>query len=274
MSEADRNIPTALGTLRVRVTGTGPAMLLWPSLLMDHALWDGQVAYFSPRFTTVAIDPPGHGASTPLDRPFTFEECARALLQVLDALDIDRAHIVGNSWGAMIGTTFTARYPERVLTAVLMNGTASPAGPRQRLEYGALLALARVLGGFRGPLVHAALTAFLGPETMRSRPRVVEQVRRTVRANDIGSAAHAVRSVVVRRPDQRELAASLRTPTLVVGGRQDATFPPAEVEAMARAIPDAELSFLEDAAHLVALEVPDAVNALVDDFLRRHAPHD
>ncbi|GGL32728.1 putative hydrolase, alpha/beta fold protein [Nocardia jinanensis] len=248
-------------------------MVLWPSLLMDHTLWDGQVAHFSTRFTTIAVDPPGHGASTPLDRPFTFGECARCIGRILDTLGIDRAHIVGNSWGAMIGATFAALYPERVLTAVLMNGTASPAGMRQRLEYGALLALAQIIGGFRGPLTRSSLSAFLGPTTMRTRPDVVERVRRAVRANDIGSARYAVRSVVVRRPDQRQLLAQIHTPTLVVGGRQDATFPPAEVEDMARAVPGAELSFVEDAAHLLAIEVPDAVNALIDDFLRRHEPH-
>ncbi|WP_327152427.1 alpha/beta fold hydrolase [Nocardia sp. NBC_01329] len=266
------DIPTELGTLRVRVTGSGPAMLLWPSLLMDHTLWDAQVAYFSPRFTTIAVDPPGHGASTPLARPFTFEECARCVLQILDALGIDRAHFVGNSWGAMIGATFGAVHPERVLTAVLMNGTATPAGMRQRLEFRALLAFARILGGYRGPLTRSALSAFLGPTTMRTRPDVVARVRHTVRANDVGSTRHAVHSVVIRRPDQRQLLDRIRTPTAVVGGRQDSTFPPAEVEELARSVPGAELSFLED-GHLLAVEVPDQVNSLIDDFLRRHEPH-
>lgn len=270
MNVMDRDISTELGTLRVRIAGAGPAILMWPSLLMDHALWDAQVAHFSPRFTTIAVDPPGHGASAPLDRPFTFDECARCLLQIIDALDIDRAHIMGNSWGAMIGATFCARYPERVRTGILMNGTASPARTRQRLEYGALLALARVLGGFRPPLTRAALSAFLGPTSIETRPAVVEQVRRTVRSNDIRSVAPAVRSVVVRRPDQRDLLARIRNPILVIGGRQDATFPPAEVEDMAHAIPEAQLVFVENAAHLLALEVPDFVNTLIDDFLRQH----
>lgn len=271
MSGSDRHIPTELGTLRVRVTGTGPALLLWPSLLMDHRLWDAQVAYFSARFTTIAVDPPGHGASTPLDRPFTFGECAHCIVQILDTLGIERVHIVGNSWGAMIGATFCALHPERVLTAVLMNGTASPARMRQRLEYGALLVLARILGGFRGPLTHSALGAFLGPATVQTRPEVVEMVRNSVRANDIRSVRHAVRSVVIRRPDQRQLLAQIRTPTLIVGGRQDSTFPPAEVEEMARAVPGAESAFVEDGAHLLAVEVPDAVNTLIDGFLGRHA---
>lgn len=272
MNMTIRDIPTELGTLRVRIAGTGPAIVMWPSLLMGHALWDAQVAHFAPRYTTIAIDPPGHGASTPLDRVFTFEECARCLLQILDALDVDRAHIVGNSWGAMIGATFTALHPGRVRTSILMNGTASPARPRQRLEYGALLVLARALGGFRPPLTGAVRSAFLGPTSLRSRPDVVEQMMRMVAANDIGSVAHAVRSVVVRRPDQRHLLARIRTPTLVVGGLQDATFRPPEVEDMANAIPGARLTFIEDAAHLVALEVPGVVNTLMDDFFRRHEP--
>lgn len=270
MNVKKRDIPTELGTLRVQVSGTGPAILMWPSLLMEHTLWDAQVAHFSPRFTTIAVDPPGHGASTPLDRSFTFDECARALLQILDVLGVDRAHIMGNSWGAMIGATFCARYPERVRTGILMNGTASPAPRRQRLEYRVLLALARVLGGFRPPLTGAALSAFLGPTSIESRPAVVEKVLRTVRSNDIRSVAPAVRSVVVRRPDQRDLLARIRNPTLVIGGRQDATFPPAEVEDMARAIPGARLVFVEDGAHLLALETPDSVNTVIDDFLRDH----
>ncbi|WP_328394513.1 alpha/beta fold hydrolase [Nocardia sp. NBC_00416] len=272
MSATDRDVATDLGTLRVRVAGTGPAMLLWPSLLMDHTLWDAQVAHFAPRYTTIAVDPPGHGASARLDRMFTFDECARCLLQILDAVGAERAHIVGNSWGAMIGATFSALYPERVLTSILMNGTASPARMRQRLEYSALLVLARMRGGFQPPLTRPALTAFLGPTSLATRPDVVEHTLRTVRANDVGSVAPAVRSVVVHRPDQRGLLAQIRTPTLVIGGREDATFPPAEVEDMARAIPAARLMFVEDAAHLVALEVPGRVNTLMDDFLRQHEP--
>ncbi|MGW4841890.1 alpha/beta fold hydrolase [Nocardia brasiliensis] len=55
-----------------------------------------------------------------------------------------------------------------------------------------------------------------------------------------------------------------------MAGREDNTFPLAELETMARAIPAAELVVLDNAAHLAAAEVPDAVNALVGQFLSRH----
>ncbi|MFD6160109.1 alpha/beta fold hydrolase [Nocardia sp. NPDC060256] len=266
-----RDIPTRLGTLRVQIAGAGDPILLWPSLLLDHTLWQAQIKHFAPRFTTIAVDPPGHGASGPLTRTFTFDECALCIAEILDALGIDRAHIVGNSWGAMIGATFAARYPDRVHSAVLMNGTASPAPRRQRLEYAALLTIARLLRGIRPPLTRSVVAAFLGPTSRRTRPEVVEAMLRVARANDVASVSPAIRSVVSLRPDQRRLLGEIRTPTLVVAGREDATFPPAEVEEMARCIPGAEFVLLDGAAHLVALEVPDTVNALIDDFLSRHA---
>lgn len=267
----DRDIDTTLGKLRVGVKGSGPAIVLWPSLLMDRTLWDAQVEHFSPRFTTIALDPPGHGASSLLTRDFTFDECASCVVEVLDALDVDRAHLLGNSWGAMVGGVFAARHADRVGCSVLMNGTASTAPLRQRIEYGALLQAVRLLGGFRPPLTRSVIRAFLGPTSRRTRPEAVRTVLDVARRNDVASARHAVRSVVPDRPDHHALFATIRTPVLVIAGREDATFPLDELRSMADAIPTSELVVLDDAAHLVALEVPETVNSLVDRFLAERA---
>jgi 3-oxoadipate enol-lactonase len=263
----DQYVETVLGRIRLRVAGDGPAMVCWPSLLMDGTLWDAQAAYFADRFRVVLVDPPGHGGSSPLTRGFTFTECARVVVQILDALGIDRAHVVGNSWGGMIGGTFAALYPDRVDRAVLMNATASRAGLRQRVEYPMLVVTARLLGGMRGPLVGPVRDAFLGPTSRRERPSVVAYVNDLASRADVASARHAVTSVVPRRPDQRELFGAIKAPVLVVAGREDATFPVAETQAMADAIPGAAFVVLERTAHLAALENPVEVNALLEDFL-------
>lgn len=103
----------------------------------------------------------------------------------------------------MIGGTFAASHPDRIGRAVLMNCTASAAGSRQKLEYGFLLRVAKLLGGIRPPLTRSVLKAFLGPTTFTTRPDVVAFVRDTVQAADIRSCAWAVKSVVPARPDQR-----------------------------------------------------------------------
>jgi 3-oxoadipate enol-lactonase len=263
----NHDVDTTLGTLSVGVIGSGPAMLMWPSLLLDKTMWDAQVDHFRSRFTTVAIDPPGHGASSPLTRDITLDECATCVVEVLDALHLERAHFLGSSWGAMVGGVFAARHPDRVGHSVLMNGTASTAQRRQRVEYRALLRVGQLLGGVKPPLTRSVVRAFLGRTSRQHRPDAVGAVLEVAGRNDMASVSHAVRSIVPDRPDHHQLFSTITTPVLVIGGREDTTFPLNELESMAEAIPHSELVILDDASHLVALEVPDTVNALIDTFL-------
>ncbi|ORW65186.1 alpha/beta fold hydrolase [Mycobacterium saskatchewanense] len=245
---------------------------MWPSLLMTGDLWAGQATRFGNRNRLVLIDPPGHGGSEPLRAMFTFDECARCVVDLMDGLGIDNAHFVGNSWGGMIGATFAARYPGRVGRAVLMNCTASKAGAPQKMKYAAMLWAAVALGGIRPPLTRSAVRGFLGPTSLRTRPTVVETVRRNLRAVDADSTRWAIRSVVPARPDQHALLGRIEAPVLVVAGAEDATFPVAETRAMADSIPHASFTVLDRVAHLAALEDPDRVNQLLDAFLFGAAP--
>lgn len=243
--------------------------MFWPSLLMTGDMWSAQADHFGTDHQVIAVDPPGHGGSQKLTAPFSFADCARCIVDLLDGLGIARTHFVGNSWGGMIGGTFAATYPDRIGRAVLMNCTASAAGNRQRIEYGFLLRVAKLLGGIRPPLTRSVLKAFLGPTTFSTRPEVVAFVRDAVQAVDVSSSAWAVKSVVPARPDQRALLSRVATPVLVVAGAEDATFPLTETIAMAEAIPGAAIAVLEGVAHLAALENPSVVNSLIEQFVFR-----
>jgi 3-oxoadipate enol-lactonase len=232
-------------------------------------MWAAQADHFSGEHQVILVDPPGFGRSEKLTAPFSFEDCARCIVDILDGLGIERTHFVGNSWGGMIGGTFAATYPDRIGSAVLMNCTASAAGIRQKVEYGFLLRMTKVLGGIRPPLTRSVLKAFLGPTTFATRPAVVSFVRDAVQAVDVRSGGWAVKSVVPRRPDQRALLSRVTTPVLVVAGVEDATFPLQETIAMAEAIPGAAIAVLEGVAHLAALENPVVVNTLIGEFVFR-----
>ncbi|MFI7664299.1 alpha/beta fold hydrolase [Nocardia sp. NPDC049526] len=271
MKRTHTHVSTRLGLVHAVITGSGDPIVMWPSLLMDAALWDAQVDYFARNHLTIAVDPPGHGRSSRLEQRFTFEECAGCVVDILDQLEIRRTHFIGNSWGAMIGGTLAATFPERVETAVLMNGTASSAPTVQQMQYRMLLMVIRILGGIRPPLTKSVVRAFLGPTTVSTRPQVVRKVVDIARGNDPVSIINAVHSVVIDRPDQRDLFASITCPTLIVGGREDRTFPLPELQAMADAIPGSELVVIDGAAHLTAAEVPDEVNRLVETFLANRA---
>lgn len=271
MSESlfeDVYVETVLGRIRLRVGGDGPAILFWPSLLMDGSMWLDIARRLQPHYKVVLIDPPGHGASSPLTRGFDFAACAICLREIVDALQLTSVHYVGNSWGAMIGGTFAALYPDRVGKLVLMNGTASPCSAWQRIEYNLLIRMGLLLGGIRGPLRGSAEKAFLGPTTRANRPAVVTGLREALSRVDFRSVRWAVESVVPRRPDQLALYAAVRAPVLVVAGAEDATFPIDETRMAANAIPGASFVVLKGVAHLAGFESPGEVSELIDGFIR------
>jgi len=263
----EQTVDTTLGRIRLQVGGSGTPIVFWPSLLMTGDMWHGVADRLIADHQVVLVDPPGQGKSQPLTSLFGFDDCARCVADILDGVGLEKAHFVGNSWGGMIGATFAATYPGRVGGAVLMNCTASRASIRQKVEFALLVQVAKWTGGI-GPLLNRpVLKAFLGPTTMRNRPDVVEHVSVTVKSVDIASASWAVKSVVPRRPDQRELLGRIHTPVLVVGGAEDATFPPRDAIEMAKAIPGASVRVLDGVAHLAGLENPPLVSALVEQFL-------
>jgi 3-oxoadipate enol-lactonase len=266
----DVEVPTCLGRIRVRVAGSGPGLMFWPSLMMDGELWMAQAQHFVGRYRVVLIDSPGHGRSEALTRMFGFDECARCVVQIMDALGLQQTHFVGNSWGGMIGGTFAALYPQRIGAAVLMNATASPAKPAQKIEYWVLTRTLRLLGQIRGPLTGLVVKAFIGPSTARDRPWVAGAIKAALKRSRVRSVYWAIRSVVPARPDQRPLFAKIRTPVLVVAGIEDQTFPVSETRLMADAIPGSEFVVLPETAHLAALERPDLVNPLIERFLLQY----
>ncbi len=264
---SEQTVHTVLGTVRVQIAGTGPPIVFWPSLLMTGDMWHGVADKLVARSRVILVDPPGHGGSQRLTDMFTFGDCARCVVDILDGLGVDRAHFVGNSWGGMIGATFAATHPDRIGRAVLMNCTAGRASVRQKMQYAVLLRLAQWRGEIGPVLIRSVLKAFLGPTTFRQRPGVVAQVRSAVHAVNVPSVSWAVQSVVPARPDQRALCGAISTPVLVVAGAEDVTFPPREAIAMADAIPDSSVRVLDKVAHLAGLEDPTLVSALVGQFL-------
>jgi 3-oxoadipate enol-lactonase len=272
LTESTNRIPTTLGHLNVRLCGkdSGPAMVFWPSLLMDGRMWRAQAAHFGDRYRIVMVDSPGHGLSDPLTRNFTLDECAHALCQILDALRIQDCILVGNSWGGMMGGVFAATYPQRTRAAILMNCSASAVGWRQKVEFLMLAALLSRLREMPGLLLRRAVIAFTGPTTEATRPEVVAQIRASVLEANPRSVHWAVRSVVPYRVDRHRQLTGIRSPVLVVAGAEDRTFPVPETKAMADSIPGSRFVVLPRIGHLAGLEAPNTVNEVIERFLGEH----
>jgi 3-oxoadipate enol-lactonase len=262
----DRHVGTVLGRLHVRVRGEGSAVLFWPSLFMDGAMWHAQVDALASEHCCVVIDPPGQGHSAPALYPPTPPACADAAVQVLDALRLERAHWVGSSWGGMVAINVAARYPRRAHSIALINTASRAASRTERIEVVLMAPVVRQLG-FVAPIRRQVIRGYLGSVGQPRHAALEHLLHEALRRLDRSAATTNAQAVISLREDQTELLADIRCPTLVVGGRADPLFLPPETEALARSIRGAHLQLLDDTAHLAPLEQPARVLAALQEHL-------
>lgn len=263
-------IPTELGELYVEDQGSGPAVLLWHSFLHHGGMWRPVIERLRERFRLVSVDGPGHGRSSAARRPFDLDDCARAAEKVLDAHKLDRAAVLGLSWGGMVALTLAARRSKRISAIVAMDASARPEPLANKLRYHAMGAITRRIGVIPALLDRIEPLFFSDHALRERRVDLVEPWRGYVARMDRESIAHGL-SCITERRDLTEALRQTEVPALVVVGSEDRARPPADSEFLAATIPGARLAFIPGAGHLSALERPDETAALVGEFLGRVA---
>jgi 3-oxoadipate enol-lactonase / 4-carboxymuconolactone decarboxylase len=221
-------------------------------------MWDQQVPALSDRYRCLRYDTRGHGRSPVVDRPGTIEDLADDLAGVLDALGIDKAHIVGLSLGGMTAQSFGVRHSSRAESLVLMATSAYlPHGWDERA--------ATVRSNGMGAIVDAVLARWFTPDFASAHPEAVAPLRDRFLANN--PQGYAACCEAIRDMDLRASNAALRQPTLIVAGADDPATPVAMMEDIRTRVPQAELVVLPQAAHILAVERSEALNRHLAAFL-------
>src|SRR3954471_12678738 len=224
-------------------------------------MWDRQVPALSDRYRCLRYDTRGHGRSQVLDQPVTIGDLADDLAGLLDALGVEKAHIVGLSLGGMTAQAFGARYPDRALSLVLMATSAYvPRGWDERA------ATVRAKG--MGAIVDMVMARWFVPAFLEAHPETIAPLHARFLQND--PEGYAACCEAIRDMDLRASNAELRAPTLIIAGADDPATPLAMMEDIRSRVPQAELVVLPQAAHILSIERPEAVNrhlaAFLDDF--------
>src|SRR5262245_23385214 len=125
--------------------GAGEPLVLIPYLAADNASWAFQLPAYAEAFDCVAIDPRGVGESDKPVGPYAFEVMADDVAGLMDALDIERAHVAGVSFGASMGTWLAAKHSDRV-ASLSLHSAWDRSDPFLRSVVDSWRALARGLG--------------------------------------------------------------------------------------------------------------------------------
>jgi pimeloyl-ACP methyl ester carboxylesterase len=262
------DVPTRFGTSHVIASGPvdARALFLLPAMMVGATQWRASVAELSRQFRVFAVDLIGEpNKGKPTRGINTRHGYADWFTDLLDALNIERASIVGNSYGGFLALSQASLTPERVDRIVLLSPaeTLAPIGWR---FYAHMLPL-----GFLGLLPSFRTRAFAammswvanGTPPDRRDENIIELMKISVLE---GRPAGIVRPRVFSRT---ELAA-IRAPTLLLIGNKEVIYQPEATlrRALAR-MPGLEGAIVPSANHLTAMSQPDAVNARIIEFLQR-----
>ncbi len=260
----EHRIATQVGELAVVELGQpdAPALVLRHGIFLDRELWRPIAERYASTHRVVLIDAPGHGASGDPGREYSVQQDARASIQIMDALGIERAVLIGHSWGGMSSLRVALDHPDRVAGLGLVNTPREPRTAAERRRYRTLVALLMVIGAPRwyGRQIVAAL---FDPAARRSdiALRMIERVR----AADRRVVARAMRAVLVNPDDVSGRLSELRMPVLAVAGADDYVLDAAAAAMLAERVPHARIVHVPG-DHVTPVEQPEALAELLDEL--------
>jgi pimeloyl-ACP methyl ester carboxylesterase len=261
-----RRVEVSGAELAVEDRGSGSVLLLVHGFPLDHAMWLHQVDELSATHRVLAPDLRGFGASDVTEGKVTMRQFARDLGEMLDALGISEpVALAGLSMGGYIAFQFWQEFSPRLAALILCDTRANPDSPQAAADR--LAAADRVVREGAAALAEGMLPKLLSPHTRQTNPQLAETLRRTMLANPRQGIAAAARGMA-ERPDMTPRLGEIRCPVLVVVGADDGISPPAEMRAMAAAIPHSHVVEIPQAGHMSPLEQPAAVNRAIVEFLR------
>ena len=253
-------------------TGSGYPLLFSHEFAGDYRSWEPQVRYFSRRYRVIAYNARGYPPSDVPEDAGAYSQ-ARAMddiAQLLEALQVPQAHVVGLSMGGYATLHFGLNYPQMARSLVVAGcGYGSVEGDRQKFHQDTAQVAQRIQGD--GMPAMAAVYA-KGPTRVQFEdkdPRGWQEFADQLAEHSATGAALTMRGVQGQRPSVYELEAQMRqmqVPTLIVTGDEDE--PCLEPGLfMKRAIPTAGLVVVPKTGHTINLEEPEAFNRIVSDFL-------
>lgn len=235
-----------------------PPMVLIHGSGVSARYWREQLEGLADAARILAVDLPGHGESDPIDHAGV-DEYAGAVVSIVRTLDLGRSILVGHSLGGAVALTAAARRPDLVRALVMLSSCAKLPPPDAALEH----LFAWLPGPLRKLVFFATAKKLLFSPT--ASPRAVRLAMDEIRSCRLETLQRDI--AAAKAMDVTDLARGVNVATLVLCGSRDALTPPALSAALCELIPNARVSLVEGAGHMLHLEAPQRVNDEIRTFI-------
>ncbi len=257
-------VSVAGGEIQYEESGSGHPLIFVSGLNGTGRAWQPQVAAFDPRFRVITYDQRGTGASDKLQRKFSVDQMTAELIGLMDALAIERAHIIGQSTGGAIGQTLGIEYPQRVARMVVYS-TWTHCDPWFRRLFEAR----RLMYEQCGPELHARFHPLwlYPPDYVNAHDTEIEEERLKAIGNAPPVECSIGRIDAILAFDRRADLGRITTPTLIIVAEDDYITPSYHAIALNRAIPGSQLKVFKGGGHSLSKTRTQEFNSVVLDFL-------
>ncbi len=248
------------------IHGEGDPLVLIAGLSAHSQHWANQVPVFKEHFKTILLDNRNSGRSDVTDQCNT-KQMADDVVGLMDALKVDRAHLVGRSMGGYIAQQMAISHPARVNRLVL-ESTAPVSSTRNKLLLSHLLQL-REQGLALSDLFKDFLF-WMNPPLVMDDPEVFEQTIKEILSDPYLQSLEGFRNQVqaILEHDTRDQLHRIQSPTLVVCGKEDILITNREAEALIRGIPNSKIIIIEGSGHDIHADQAERFNQEVVEFLK------
>jgi pimeloyl-ACP methyl ester carboxylesterase len=242
-----------------------PVVMLLHGIGANSFFWRHQYPALGERYRVIAWNAPGYILTDPLrkERP-TCDDYVDAFAAFADAMRVPRFALVGNSFGSAIAQCFALRHPQRVermaLSGVSVGARSTPAAEREA-TFQRRQKQFEAAGGMT--YANSVIGLLVGSRTP---PAAREEILEVLRATN--GRGYLQASFVPYELDSLAFAGKLALPVLIYQGTEDKISPLERTAvALEKALPDARLVRFEGYGHLLEVEAPERVNALLLEFL-------
>jgi 3-oxoadipate enol-lactonase len=241
-----------------------PTIVFCHALLWNADIFEHIISRLVSGFHIINLDLHGHGASG-FRTGSTLEQMTTDYDELLNRLNLAKVSWIGCSIGGMLGMRLALLHPDIIESLTLISSTARLDPPLLQEQTFQLWKMFR--DGHREDIADPSLKFFFAPATYETRPELIESYRNKLLNYGEARNAFEVATAVFNRSDFSERLVSIKVPTLAIAGRVDLATSPTEAEFIAAHIPGAKLAIIEDASHLLAVEKPDEVSQIIEEFL-------
>ncbi|NRR32909.1 3-oxoadipate enol-lactonase [Oxalobacteraceae bacterium] len=237
-------------------------IVLSHALGCDLSMWDELATLLAADCRVIAYDHRGHGSSDAPEGLYRMAELADDAARLLRELGTGPVIWVGLSMGGMVGQELALRHPDLVAALVLAN-TTSGYPEDLRAVWQQRIATVREQG--IAAIADAVMARYFHDDFRGTHRATVARYRQ--RLSSTGAAGYIGCCNAVGQMDSGARLHAIQAPTLVIAGALDQGTPVAMSRALAESIPNAQLTVLEQASHLSAIEQPAAFASAVTGFI-------